>query len=176
MFEYLKQIKQIDVLVIGGGNAGLCAAIAAACETKHVLVIEKANYEQRGGNSSLTMNYRFAHSSIEELLVRLKNHYIAYPENDFYSDLMNISNYRADSELSSILVKKSYETIRWLRTIGHIWEIKPRILAGSLPIQIVGGGRKLQNTNFAAAENRDINIVYGCELIDLIAQDNNGGS
>jgi len=185
MFDSLKQIKKIDVLVIGGGNAGLCAAISAACNTKNVLVIEKANYEQRGGNSSLTMNFRFAHSSIEELLalfnlpevnedqlVRLKNHYKAYPENEFYSDLMQVSNNRADSELSSILVKKSYETIRWLRTFGHVWEIKPRILAGSLPIRIVGGGRELQNKNFAAVEKADINIAYGCELIDLVAQDN----
>ena len=185
MLEYLKQLKKIDVLVIGGGNAGLCAAISAVCKTNSVLLLEKASYEERGGNSALTMNFRFSHSHIEELLCllnlfavkesnlsRLRKYYLAYSENNFYSDLMKVSNYRANSELSSILVKKSYETIRWIRTFGHEWEIKPCILAGSLPIRIVGGGRKLQNINFTTAEQRGVKIIYGCELIDLVAYDN----
>lgn len=184
MFD-LERIIDIDVLVIGGGNAGLCAAISAACKTSNVVVIEKASYKERGGNSSLTMNFRFAHSDIDDLLMllnlseineeqlaRLEKHYLAYSENEFYSDLMHVSNNRADSELSSILVKNSYDTARWLYNLGHRWEIKPRILAGSLPIRIVGGGRELQNINFSVAERHGVHIVYECELIDLVACDN----
>ncbi|MDR3503877.1 MAG: FAD-dependent tricarballylate dehydrogenase TcuA [Legionella sp.] len=181
----LKQIKDIDVLVIGGGNAGLCAAISAIHKTRNVVVIEKASYKERGGNSSLTMNFRFAHSEInnllaflelaeitEEQLARLKKHYLAYPEDKFYNDLMDVSDDRAHPELSSILVKNSYETARWLHSLGHKWEIKPRIVAGSLPIRIAGGGRELQNINFSLAERKGVHIIYECELTDLIACDN----
>ncbi len=181
----LKQLKNIDVLIVGAGNAGLCAAISAVCKTQNVVVIEKSSYKERGGNSSLTMNFRFAHSDINELLAlldlsaitedqltRLKKHYLPYPKEKFYYDLINVSDNRAHPELSSIIVKNSYDTVRWLHNWGHKWEIKPRILAGSLPIRVIGGGRKLQNTNFSVAEHKGIHIIYECELIDLIADDN----
>jgi tricarballylate dehydrogenase len=181
----MTDMKNIDVLIVGAGNAGLCAAIAARCKNLNVVVIEKASYHQRGGNSSLTMNFRFAHSDInnllkfldlseikEDQLMRLKKHYVDYPENMFYTDLMDVSNNRAHPGLSSILVKNSYETALWLHNLGHKWEIKPRIVAGSLPIRIKGGGREIQNINFSSAERKGARIIYECELTDLIASDN----
>ncbi len=73
---------------------------------------------------------------------------------------MDVSNNRAHPELSSILVKKSYETARWLHSLRHKWEIKPRIVAGSLPIRIKGGGREIQNINFSSAERKGVRIIY----------------
>lgn len=53
----LKQIKNIDVLVIGGGNAGLCAAISAAQKTQNVVVIEKASYNSCYAHSTTKLSF-----------------------------------------------------------------------------------------------------------------------
>ena len=53
-----------DVLVIGGGNAALCAALMAAEAGASVLLLEAAPREWRGGNSMHTRNLRCMHLSL----------------------------------------------------------------------------------------------------------------
>ncbi len=43
-----------DVLIVGGGNAGLCAALSARRAGARVLVLEAAPKHFRGGNSRHT--------------------------------------------------------------------------------------------------------------------------
>ena len=49
--------QRFDVLVIGGGNAALCAAISARLEGASVLVLERAEKFYRGGNTRLYAEY-----------------------------------------------------------------------------------------------------------------------
>src|SRR5437762_12367557 len=43
-----------DVIVVGGGNAAFCAALAAREHCDRVLVLERASEEEAGGNSRFT--------------------------------------------------------------------------------------------------------------------------
>ena len=64
--------KTYDVLVIGGGNAALCAAMAARETGASVLLLEKSNRVFRGGNSRHTRNVRYLHDSGNSFLISFK--------------------------------------------------------------------------------------------------------
>lgn len=172
-----------DVLVVGGGNAGLCAAIAARQRGATVLLVEKAERRFRGGNSSLTMNFRFPHRSVDELLGllepehqtvgavgALRQCYRGYSEEEFFSDLVRTSDGLCDRELALALSKGAWPTIAWLRSLGHRWECKPTILPGSVPVRLEQGGRGLQERSFAAAERLGVQFCYECSLDELVVE------
>ena len=50
-----------DVIVVGGGNAALVAAIAAKHRAERVLLLERAPEWIRGGNSRHTRDIRASH-------------------------------------------------------------------------------------------------------------------
>ena len=61
--------KEYDVVVVGAGNAALTAALSAREQGAKVLVLERAPYDERGGNSRYTAGaIRFAHNGLEDLL------------------------------------------------------------------------------------------------------------
>src|SRR5258705_1822263 len=61
-----------DVLVVGAGNAALCAAISAHENGARVLMLEAAPFEERGGNSHFTGGaFRFAFSGVDDLIAVL---------------------------------------------------------------------------------------------------------
>ena len=43
--------RQCTVVVIGGGNAAMCAALSAATTGAPVLVLERAPHDKAGGNN-----------------------------------------------------------------------------------------------------------------------------
>ncbi|MEC7194885.1 MAG: FAD-dependent oxidoreductase, partial [Pseudomonadota bacterium] len=47
-------MNDFDVIVVGGGNAAFCAALAARECGSRVLVLERAPLEVSGGNSRYT--------------------------------------------------------------------------------------------------------------------------
>ncbi|HEV3008682.1 MAG TPA: FAD-dependent oxidoreductase, partial [Burkholderiales bacterium] len=57
-----------EVIVVGGGNAALCAALSASEVSKKVLVLERAPEEESGGNSRFTAGlFRLAYRGPEDL-------------------------------------------------------------------------------------------------------------
>src|SRR5918993_3095958 len=90
-----------DVLVIGGGNAGLCAALTARQAGARVSVLESAPRPFRGGNSRHTRNFRCAHAAPTDVLTD------AYPEDEFLVDLNRVTEHEADPVLSRLLVARS---------------------------------------------------------------------
>lgn len=170
------------VVVVGAGNAGLCAAISAAQLGKKVLVLEKSDFNKRGGNSSLTMNFRFPHDNFYELsrLIseesycvkenhHLKENYKNYTKNQFLKDLIHTSSGRCDIELAKTLSEKSYSTILWMHSLGHRWTYKNRNRqhVSSLPIKIDGAGLELQRKSFFIAEKMGIKFSYKSKLISI---------
>lgn len=183
----MKLKEAYDVVVVGAGNAGLCSAISAAQKGKRVLVIEKAPRIYRGGNSSLTMNFRFPHNNFEELLSLiddgdrnlevekvLRESYMPYTKDDFLHDLRSTSNNQGVLDLQETLVDKSFETILWMRDLGHKWTYKDfgNIFKRSIPLKIKGSGKSLQERNFNIAESLGVDVMYCTSLYDFVMVDN----
>ena len=83
-----------DVLVAGGGNAALCAAITARRAGARVLVVEAAPKFYRGGNTRHTRNMRVAHDEPNEVLTG------PYPEDEFWEDLLRVTGGNTDEQLA----------------------------------------------------------------------------
>ena len=119
---------QYDVIVVGAGNAALCAAIAAKEVCPSVLVVEKAPEYFRGGNTYFTGGIiRFAFDGIEDIQTLIPDmsptevaalDVGSYPESEFYSDMMRVTQGLSDPDLAQILVSQSFPTMKWLREKG----------------------------------------------------------
>ena len=150
-----------DVVVIGGGNAALCAALAAREGGASVLVLEKAPESERGGNSFFTAGgFRFAHHGLEDLrrdvIPDLSDEEArtidvpAYTEDQYYDDLMRVTEGRSDLDLAQHLVQRSQPTVMWMRDQGHPLDphVRPAVLQGGRPPPLLGrpqprgGGRR----------------------------------
>jgi len=120
-----------DVVVVGAGNAALCAALAAREGVSSVLVLEKAPRERRGGNTYFTgAAFRFPYDSLDDIrrlipdLSEAEAEAVdvgAYPASQMRDDLLRVSDGQADAELTGILVDGAYPTIVWMREQGVRW-------------------------------------------------------
>src|ERR1700722_18361829 len=117
-----------DVVVVGCGNAAMCAALAARENASRVLVLERAPFGLHGGNTAFTAGaLRFAYNNEAEILELIPDlspemisstDFGSYPERSFYEDLCRVTEYRTDPELADILVSRSFETLKWLYGYG----------------------------------------------------------
>src|SRR6195952_569755 len=101
MVAPLDLLERYDVLVIGGGNAALCAAIAARRDGASVLVLEAAPKFYRGGNTRHTRNMRCAHDAATETLSG------PYHEDEFWDDLLRVTGGNTDEELARHMIRQS---------------------------------------------------------------------
>ena len=83
-----------DVVVVGGGNAALCAAISAAEKGAQVIIIESAPKTYRGGNSRHTRNFRAMHDGPSGVLEE------TYLEEEYYQDLLKVTKGKTDETLA----------------------------------------------------------------------------
>jgi tricarballylate dehydrogenase len=121
---------ETDVLVVGAGNAALCAALSALDAGARVTVIEKAPLQQRGGNTAFTGFYRFAYDGLDDLraLSEIKDSLAErmvvdpYPSARFLEDLMKTSDQKADLETMTVIAEESHATMKWLHGHGMRWE------------------------------------------------------
>src|SRR5260370_7951996 len=97
--------RKFDVLVIGGGNAALCAAISARRAGASVLVLEGAPKFYRGGNTRHTRNMRCAHDAATDILTG------PYTEQEFWEDLKRVTGGETDEELAPSLNTESNDTL-----------------------------------------------------------------
>ncbi len=177
------------VIVVGAGNAALCAAISARESGAEVLVLERADRAHRGGNTAFTAGaIRVAYSGVEELrrlMPDLTDDEVAitdfgsYPETQFLEDLARVTEYRTDPDLAETLVKNSYDTLQWMQSHGvrllpiygrQAFKVNGRFrFWGGLTVESVGGGVGLVDSLVREAERMGIQIEYGARAISLIA-------
>jgi FAD binding domain len=168
-----------DVIVVGAGNAALCAALSAREHGARVVVLECAPEAEAGGNSRFAGGVmRFAFDGVDDLrkVAELTEEEIAgadfgtYPRTQYYDDLFRLTQYRTDPTLVELLVTRSLDTMIWLRgqgarfvpiygrqagKVGGRWKF-----FGGLPIEASGGGAGLVQSLTATAHRRGVEILY----------------
>ena len=151
-----------DVVVIGGGNAGLCAALSAREAGASVVVLECAPRHFRGGNSRHTRNLRSAHASPTETLTD------SYHEEEFLSDLLRVTG-STDEGLARLVIRGSVECLAWMRRQGVRFQssLRGTLHLGRTNAFFLGGGKALMNSYYAAAERLGIDVVYDAEVAAL---------
>src|SRR3954454_20618627 len=155
--------RNFDVLVIGGGNAALCAAISARRAGASVLVLEGAPKFYRGGNTRHTRNMRCAHDAATDILTG------PYPEAEFWEDLLRVTGGQTDEELARFMIHESKDILGWVVEQGVRWQPS---LGGTLSLGrtnsfFLGGGRAMLNALYLTAEKLGIDILYDAEVVDL---------
>ena len=121
-------MKSYDVIVVGAGNAAFSAALAAEERGASVVVLERAPEAENGGNSRFTAGaIRFAYRGVEDLLEVMpdlsqdeidRTDFGTYTEEQFFDDMFRVTRYRTDPVLCEILVRRSFDTMKWLRSKG----------------------------------------------------------
>jgi len=187
----LKPEFETDVVVVGAGNAAMCAALSAREHGARVIVLERAPFKERGGNSAFTAGaMRFAYNGLEDLMkvvTDLTEEEIAntdfgsYPAETFFEDMCRVTQNRTDPELADLLVRKSLETMIWLK--GKKVRFAPIYgrqafkvdgkfkFWGGLTIEVVGGGPGLVNQLHETAEKEGITVMYDSQAVELIHDD-----
>ena len=178
---------EFDVVVVGAGNAALCAALAAEENGASVLVLERANEDESGGNSRFTAGaMRVVYDGVDDLkalMPDLTNEEIAntdfgtYTQDQFYDDMARVTQYRADPDMVELLVTRSRDTLLWMRGKGvrfaPIWgrqafKVDGKFkFWGGLTVEAWGGGPGLVDSLHEIATGRGIEIRYGHRATDL---------
>ncbi len=180
-----------DVIVVGAGNAALCAGLAAAEHGASVLVLERAPEDECGGNSRFTAGaFRCVYDGVEDLKALMPDltaeeiantDFGSYPEEKFFDDMGRVTEYRTDPDLCELLVKKSKETMRWMRSKGirfapifgrQAFKVGGQFkFWGGLTVEAWGGGPGLIAGLTEAAKKKGITIAYEARALSLVAGD-----
>ncbi|CAM3680539.1 FAD-dependent tricarballylate dehydrogenase TcuA [Bordetella sputigena] len=183
-----EHIHRYDVVVVGKGNAALCAALSAREHGVSVAMLEAAPEDESGGNSRFAGGVmRFAYDSVEDLkkVTDLTEEEIATSDyftntaDEYFDDLFRLTSYRTDPALSEILVTQSLDVMVWLRAKGARFVPNygrqsslvngRRKFFGRLPIEVSGGGAGLVQFLDKAARNAGIDVHYNTRARSLIA-------
>ncbi len=181
---------QFDVVVVGKGNAALCAALAARDRGARVAMLEVASEEQSGGNSCFAAGaMRFAYASVEDLkrladIPEAEEKTTDWDSNtidEYYDDLYRTTSFRTDPHLSETLVTQSFDAMLWLRGQGvrfvpnyavqSVVTDGKRKFFGRMPIEVSGGGAGLVQSLTGTAVRKGVEIFYETRALSLIYDD-----
>jgi len=179
--------QRYEVVVVGKGNAALCAALAARDQGARVAMLEAASEDESGGNSRFAGGVmRFAYASVDDLkrVTDLTDAEVAESDfgtnttDEFFDDLFRLTSFRTDPVLSEILVTQSLETMVWLRGKGVKFVPNfgrqsamvngKRRFFGRLPIEASGGGAGLVQALDKAARTAGIDVFYSTRAKSLL--------
>jgi len=180
-----------DVVVVGAGNAGLSAALEAMDQGASVLVLERGTIAERGGNSRFTAGaVRFAFDGVDDLVALVPDlsedelariDFGTYPVDTFFADLARITKYRSDPELADLLVRSSYEAMRFWQAKGirftpafrrQAFEVDGKFTFwGGIVLETVGGGPGLVEALFDAVDAAGGTVAYETRAAQLLYDD-----
>jgi tricarballylate dehydrogenase len=154
----------IDVLVIGGGNAALCATLMAREAGASVLMLEASPRAWRGGNSQHTRNLRCMHDVPQDVLVE------SYPEEEYWQDLLKVTEGETNEHLARLVIRASSNCRDWMRSHGVRFQPP---LSGALHVArtnafFMGGGKALVNAYFRSAESLGVRVRYETPVAEIV--------
>ena len=156
-------VSSPDILVVGGGNAALCAAISAAEAGASVLILETAPKPYRGGNSRHTRNFRCMHHGPLGPLVD------SYTEEEYLADLLKVTGGKTHEGLARLAIRSSEDCLPWME--AHGVRFQPS-LSGTLSLArtdafFLGGGKSLVNAYYRTAEALGVEVKYEAAVTHL---------
>jgi len=159
-------MESYDVIVIGGGNAAICAAMSASENGGRVLVLERAPEYMRGGNTRHTRNIRCAHDAADDFFSG------PYPEQEYLEDLIAVTGGPANLDLAKLTVHRTITLPRWMSQHGANWQ---QPLAGTLHLGrtnrwFLGGGKSLLNSYYRTAERLGVEFRYNACVEDIVIE------
>lgn len=145
-----------DIVVVGGGNAALCAAITAAEQGARVLILEAAPKPYRGGNSRHTRNFRCMHDGPLSVLVG------SYHEDEYFNDLIKVTGGKTDERLARMVIAQSQECLPWMEAHGVRFQpsLSGTLSLGRTNAFFMGGGKALVNAYFRTAQALGVEVLY----------------
>lgn len=157
------QVASFDVVIAGGGNAALCAAITARRAGASVIVLESSDAFWRGGNTRHTRNMRCAHDAATASLSG------PYSEEEFFEDLLRVTKGKTDEALARFMIRESKDVLTWIEEQGVRWQPS---LGGTLSLGrtnsfFLGGGRAMLNALYRTAKSIGVEICYNAEVTAL---------
>ncbi len=176
-----------EIVVVGAGNAAMCAALAAAERGARPIVLEAAPESERGGNSAYTAGaMRFAYADVEQYAGvvgeltetdRATVDFGTYTEDQFFDDLSRVTQNRCDPDLAEMLVRRSRETMVWMRSKGirfqpslgrQAFKVDGRFkFWGGVSCEVSGGGPGLVDMLHRAAARQGIPVFYKTRMVGL---------
>jgi len=152
-----------DIIVVGGGNAALCAAITAAEKGARVIILEGAPKPYRGGNSRHTRNFRCMHQGPLSVLTG------SYHEDEYFDDLMLVTAGKTDEQLARLCIRASERCLPWMQSHGVRFQPS---LSGTLSLSrtnafFLGGGKALVNAYFNAASDLGVAVAYDAQVTHI---------
>lgn len=159
--------KDWDVIVVGGGNAALCAAIEAAEAGCSVLMLESAPRPYRGGNSRHTRNFRCMHQGPLSVLTD------SYDEDEYFDDLMRVTKGKTDEGMARMAIRQSETCLPWME--AHGVRFQPS-LSGTLSLSrtnafFLGGGKALVNAYYNTAADLGVTALYEAQVTHVHLED-----
>ena len=156
-----------DVVVVGGGNAALTAAVTAREAGASVLVLEHAPRAMRGGNSRHTRNIRAMHDAPTATLTE------SYGEDEYWDDLLRVTGGETDERLARLTIRATQDALPFMARCGVRFQPS---LTGTLNLSrtnafFLGGGKALVNAYYAAAERLGVDVLYDTEVADIDLDD-----
>ena len=152
-----------DLVVVGGGNAALCAAMTAGRAGARVLLLEGAPKPYRGGNSRHTRNFRCMHQEPISVLTE------RYGEDEYFDDLIKVTAGKTDEQLAKLAIRSSEDCLPWMEEHGVHFQPS---LSGTLSLSrtnafFMGGGKSLVNAYYRTAQNLGVEVLYEAEVTHL---------
>ena len=174
-----------DVIVVGGGNAAMCAALSAKEKGARVLLMEKAAPEERGGNCPYTGGgFRFTHNGTDDLrplladpsvLEGLEDAISPYTASDYRREMLEKTAGRTNPKLLATLIAESYPTVLWMRGQGIEFELSGRGARVAPGVRVgasaVGSGPGLIAMHYTAARRHGVEVVYETKMLRLLTDD-----
>jgi tricarballylate dehydrogenase len=159
--------EHFDVVVAGGGNAALCAAITAARAGRKVIVLEGAPTFYRGGNTRHTRNLRCAHDGTAPTMTG------PYAEAEFLDDLYRVTGGQTDKMLAQLAIQRSSELIPWMNKQGVLFQppLGGTLSLGKTNAFFLGGGRGMLNALYRQAEALGVTCIFDVPVTALTIED-----